>query len=79
MGPNRSPSPGSIGDIRRRLVLWCERSESGLARVEFSSEGARRRVKTDGLHRAVCDYVALMTDRFCMKEHRRLFGLDLGI
>jgi dGTP triphosphohydrolase len=27
----------------------------------------------------VCDYVALMTDRFCMKEHRRLFGLDLGI
>ena len=44
MGPNRSPSPGSIGDIRRRLVLWCERSESGLARVEFSSEGARRRV-----------------------------------
>ncbi len=44
MEPNRSPSPGSIADVRRRLVLWCERSESGLARVEFSSEGARRQV-----------------------------------
>jgi hypothetical protein len=41
---NRASPPGSIADVRQRLVLWCERSESGLARVEFSSEGARRRV-----------------------------------
>jgi predicted component of type VI protein secretion system len=45
--PNRSPPLGSIADVRQRLVLWCERSESGLARVEFSSEGARRRVVAD--------------------------------
>ena len=44
MEPNRSPPLGSIADVRQRLVLWCERSDSGLARVEFSSEGARRRV-----------------------------------
>ena len=29
-------------------------------------------------HRAVCDHVASMTDRFLILEHRRLFGLDLG-
>jgi dGTPase len=27
-----------------------------------------------GLHRAVCDYVAGMTDRFAQKEHARLVG-----
>ncbi|MGE3309205.1 MAG: deoxyguanosinetriphosphate triphosphohydrolase [Limisphaerales bacterium] len=37
-------------------------------------EGARRRLRKDDLHRAVCDYLAGMTDRFAMLEHRRLFG-----
>jgi len=36
---------------------------------------ARRRVRQDGLHRAVCDYIAGMTDRYVMLEHQRLFGL----
>ena len=27
----------------------------------------------DGLHRRVCDYIAGMTDRFALAEHRRLF------
>ena len=40
--------------------------------------GARQRVKTDGLHRAVCDYVASMTDRYLLKEHQRLFGLKVA-
>ena len=29
--------------------------------------------------RLVCDYIAGMTDRFAVEEHRRLFTLDLGI
>ena len=28
--------------------------------------------------RLVCDYIAGMTDRFAVEEHRRLFALDLG-
>ncbi|CAN5146471.1 deoxyguanosinetriphosphate triphosphohydrolase [soil metagenome] len=28
--------------------------------------------------RAVCDYIAGMTDRFAIEEHRRLFNIDLG-
>ena len=35
---------------------------------------ARKRVRKTGLHRAVCDYLAGMTDRYVMLEHQRLFG-----
>ncbi len=34
----------------------------------------RERIKELGPHRVVCDYVAGMTDRFCQKEHQRLFA-----
>ena len=37
-------------------------------------EQARRRVRKIGLHRAVCDYIAGMTDRYAIQEHRRLCG-----
>ena len=31
-----------------------------------------------GRARIVCDYIAGMTDRFAIEEHRKLFSLDLG-
>ncbi len=31
------------------------------------------RVADDGLHRVACDYIAGMTDRFALEEHRKLF------
>jgi dGTPase len=31
------------------------------------------RIEKDGLHRVVCDYIAGMTDRFALDEHRKLF------
>jgi dGTPase len=31
------------------------------------------RYEGDGVHRVVCDYIAGMTDRFALDEHRRLF------
>ena len=37
--------------------------------------GARKRAKAEGWQRAVCDYVASMTDRYLILEHRRIFGL----
>jgi dGTPase len=37
-------------------------------------EHARQRIRKDGLYRAVCDYIAGMTDRYLMSEHARLFG-----
>jgi dGTPase len=38
------------------------------ARLEGRGEGDRARV--------ICDYIAGMTDRFAIEEHRRLFNLD---
>ena len=35
---------------------------------------SRKRVRKDGLRRAICDYLAGMTDRYAIQEHRRLFG-----
>ena len=30
-------------------------------------------VEREGVHRVVCDYIAGMTDRFALDEHRKLF------
>lgn len=38
-------------------------------------QGSRLRARKVGLYRAVCDYIAGMTDRFAILEHQRLFGL----
>ena len=40
---------------------WCERA------MERDEAGKAR---------VVCDYIAGMTDRFAIEEHRRLFRLD---
>jgi dGTPase len=37
-------------------------------------EGAQKRVIKSGLRRAVCDYLAGMTDRYVMQEYERIFG-----
>ena len=31
------------------------------------------RIEDEGLERVVCDYIAGMTDRFALDEHRKLF------
>jgi dGTPase len=45
-----------------------------LAHPKEIGEGARRRIRQTGLHRAVCDYLAGMTDRYVMLEYQRFFG-----
>jgi dGTPase len=37
-------------------------------------EHARKDVRRQGVQRAVCDYLAGMTDRYAIAEHQRLFG-----
>ncbi len=37
-------------------------------------DSARKRIRQTGLHRAVCDYLAGMTDRYVMLEYQRIFG-----
>jgi len=38
---------------------------------------SRKRIRKEGLHRAVCDYLAGMTDRYAIMEHQRLFGVHI--
>jgi dGTPase len=45
-----------------------------LAHPKEMGEGAQKRIKKSGLHRAVCDYIAGMTDRYVMLECQRIFG-----
>ena len=45
-----------------------------LLHPEEIGESAQNRAKKTGLHRAVCDYLAGMTDRFVMLEYQRIFG-----
>jgi dGTPase len=48
-----------------------------LERPEDMGTGAQGRISREGLHRAVCDYLAGMTDRYAVQEHLRLFGVHL--
>jgi dGTPase len=37
-------------------------------------EQSRKRARKEGRHRAICDYLAGMTDRYTMQEHQRIFS-----
>jgi dGTPase len=49
-----------------------------LAHPETLGEQARKRVSRYGLHRAACDYLAGMTDRYALQEYERLIGRPAG-
>ena len=50
-----------------------------LAHPKEIGESSRKRIKKFGRHRAVCDYIAGMTDRYVMLESERLFGQKLKV
>ena len=44
-----------------------------LARPEQLSPGSQKRLKQEGAHRVICDYIAGMTDRYAQEEYRKFF------
>lgn len=64
-----------VADANRR---GCELLEAFFNRVvetpSLLGRKAARRIKSEGLHRTVCDYLAGMTDRYCLEHYRELFG-----
>jgi dGTPase len=40
-------------------------------------EASRKRARKSGWHRAICDYLSGMTDRYAIQEHQRLFASSL--
>ncbi len=62
-----------MGEKARRLIrdlFTAFTGESKLLPPEFQERAA------DGLERAVCDYIAGMTDRYAILEHRRIFDIE---
>ena len=55
----------------------CERLgdvfKAYLKKPSLLGAATSRRIKADGLHRTVCDYISGMTDRYLLDEHARLF------
>lgn len=59
---------------QRAVKMMAQLFQYFLAHPKEIGEGARRRMGDSGFHRAVCDYIASMTDRYVMLEHERIFG-----
>jgi len=64
MEPNRRAGE-MLADLFRYFVKHPQ--EIGAA--------SRKRARKTGWHRAICDYISGMTDRYTILEHQRLFGL----
>ena len=61
-----------MGDKAGRILRDLFQSYVGRAAAASAAlPGAHRRATA--LHRVVCDYIAGMTDRFALDEHRKLF------
>jgi len=63
------PSQAKGADARRCIV---ELFNGLIGKPESLPERYSRRIGADGLHRVVCDYIAGMTDRYCIAEHTRV-------
>jgi len=67
-----------VHDPNRRAVRMLEQLFSHfIAHPEEIGELSQKRASRDGWPRAVCDYLAGMTDRYAIQAHQRLFGLDV--
>jgi len=68
----------AVADPNTRAVrILAELFKFYFAHPKEIGELSRRRIRREGLPRAVCDYLAGMTDRYVMQEYQRLFGLNL--
>jgi dGTPase len=57
---------------RRACEMLREVFQAFMRAPERLPGGATRRIATEGLARAVCDYVAGMTDRYLIEEFERM-------
>ena len=61
---------------RRVLRALCERY---VENPRLLPDDARRRADFEGVHRAIADYIAGMTDRYASEEYQRLFDPTLRV
>ena len=42
-------------------------------------DSVQHAIEEHGLYRAICDYIAGMTDRYALQEYRKLFDPDVSM
>jgi dGTPase len=67
-------NPAVAGANERGCALLESLFHRYLEKPSLIGKKASRRLKKEGLHRTVADYLAGMTDRYCIEQHRALFG-----
>jgi dGTPase len=72
VGRTMSQAKRVVRDLFERFV-----AEPDLLPPEWSAACAG--LDRSGTARVVCDFIAGMTDRFAIEEHRRLFDLTLSL
>lgn len=60
-----------MSDKARRFIRAL--FEAYLSRPEQLPPGSQNRLKTEGAHRVICDYIAGMTDRYAQDEYKKFF------
>ena len=66
------PSNRAQGQRNRQIIR--ELFERFVRTPDLLPPRYRSRIDADGLERVCCDYIAGMTDRFCLQEHARVVG-----
>jgi dGTPase len=66
--------PRVAGANQRACGLLRDVFEWYLKKPSLLGDNTAKRVRKDGLHRTVCDYLSGMTDRYLLEEHQRLLA-----
>jgi dGTPase len=69
-------NPGVSDPNTRAVAMLEELFGFYLKHPERIGETSQKRTRKIGIRRAVCDYIAGVTDRFVMLEHRRIYGTE---
>jgi dGTPase len=75
---NLYSNPAVAEPNRRAGKMLEDLFEYFVAHPEEIGESSRKRASKTGWHRAICDYISGMTDRYTVLEHQRLFGPGEG-
>lgn len=68
-------NPGVMEPNRRAGEMLSELFRYFVQHPREIGASSRKRARKAGWHRAICDYISGMTDRYTILEHQRLFGL----
>lgn len=68
--------PTVAGANRRACEMLQNVFNAFVQNPRLVGKATSRRIRKEGIHRAVCDYLSGMTDRYLMEEHARLCAPD---